>query len=41
MLEWVPIGPRFANGVLQALMVLLSKRPPKVEILVLPWDVER
>ncbi|KAG0148761.1 hypothetical protein CROQUDRAFT_654328 [Cronartium quercuum f. sp. fusiforme G11] len=29
ILDWVPIGPRFSNGVLQALMVLLGKRPPK------------
>ncbi|KAG8903113.1 transport between ER and Golgi ATPase protein [Tulasnella sp. 403] len=29
LLEWVPIGPRFSNGVLQTLMVLLAKRPPK------------
>ncbi|CAE6523157.1 unnamed protein product [Rhizoctonia solani] len=28
LLDWVPIGPRFSNGVLQALMVLLAKRPP-------------
>lgn len=28
--EWVPIGPRFSNPVLQALSVLLGKRPPKV-----------
>lgn len=28
--DWIPIGPRFSNGVLQALMVLLGKRPPKV-----------
>lgn len=28
--EWVPIGPRFSNGVLQTLMVLLARRPPKV-----------
>lgn len=27
--EWVPIGPRFSNTVLQALMVLLKKQPPK------------
>lgn len=27
--EWVPIGPRFSNSVLQALMVLLKKQPPK------------
>lgn len=26
----MPIGPRFLNGVLQALIVLLHKRPPKV-----------
>ncbi|KAL7420309.1 transport between ER and Golgi ATPase protein [Cryptotrichosporon argae] len=29
MLEWNPIGPRFSNGVLQALIVLFGKRPPK------------
>ncbi|BGP37599.1 transport between ER and Golgi ATPase protein [Rhodotorula kratochvilovae] len=29
ILDWVPIGPRFSNGVLQALLVLLNKRPPK------------
>ncbi|KAI5455049.1 transport between ER and Golgi ATPase protein [Naganishia albida] len=29
ILDWIPIGPRFSNGVLQALMVLLGKRPPK------------
>lgn len=29
IIEWVPIGPRFSNGVLQALSVLLGKRPPK------------
>ncbi|KAG9045474.1 transport between ER and Golgi ATPase protein [Tulasnella sp. UAMH 9824] len=29
LLEWVPIGPRFSNGVLQTLMVLLARRPPK------------
>lgn len=28
IIEWVPIGPRFCNGVLQALMVLLKKEPP-------------
>lgn len=26
--DFVPIGPRFSNTVLQALMVLLGKRPP-------------
>lgn len=30
IVEWVPIGPRFSNPVLQALSVLLGKRPPKV-----------
>jgi vesicle-fusing ATPase len=29
LIDWVQIGPRFSNGVLQALMVLLSRRPPK------------
>ncbi|KAK8844660.1 hypothetical protein IAR55_006507 [Kwoniella newhampshirensis] len=29
LLDWNPIGPRFANGVLQALIVLFGKRPPK------------
>ncbi|KAG0170430.1 transport between ER and Golgi ATPase protein [Apophysomyces sp. BC1015] len=29
LLDWVPIGPRFSNGVLQALLVLLKKKPPK------------
>lgn len=28
--DWNPIGPRFHNGVLQALIVLFGKRPPKV-----------
>jgi len=27
-LEYVPIGPRFSNTVLQALLVLFKKRPP-------------
>lgn len=30
LLEFVPIGPRFSNGVLQTLLVLLKKNPPKV-----------
>jgi len=30
MADWNPIGPRFSNGVLQALVVLFGKRPPKV-----------
>ncbi|KAI0340747.1 AAA-domain-containing protein [Trametopsis cervina] len=29
LLEFTPIGPRFSNAVLQALMVLFSRRPPK------------
>ncbi|CAO1638881.1 unnamed protein product [Sympodiomycopsis kandeliae] len=29
IVEWVPIGPRFSNPVLQALSVLLGKKPPK------------
>ena len=29
LLDWNPIGPRFSNGVLQALVVLFGKRPPK------------
>ncbi|CAO1614917.1 unnamed protein product [Parajaminaea phylloscopi] len=29
IIEWVPIGPRFSNPILQALSVLLGKRPPK------------
>jgi vesicle-fusing ATPase len=32
ILEYVPIGPRFSNGVLQTLLVLLKKNPPKVRI---------
>jgi vesicle-fusing ATPase len=31
-LDWNPIGPRFSNGALQALVVLLGKRPPKVRL---------
>lgn len=30
ILDWVPIGPRFSNAVLQALQVLIKKKPPKV-----------
>jgi len=29
LLEWTPIGPRFSNAVLQTLMVLFARRPPK------------
>lgn len=30
LLDWTPIGPRFSNMVLQTLLVLLKKPPPKV-----------
>jgi vesicle-fusing ATPase len=30
IIDWVPIGPRFSNLVLQTLMVLLTKQPPNV-----------
>lgn len=30
LLDWVAIGPRFSNSVLQTLLVLLKKPPPKV-----------
>lgn len=32
ILDWVPIGPRFSNNVLQALLVLFKKPPPKVRL---------
>lgn len=32
LLDYVPIGPRFSNLVLQALLVLLKKAPPKVRV---------
>lgn len=42
IVEWVPIGPRFSNSVLQALMVLLKKEPPKGRrLLVLATTGER
>jgi len=42
IVEWVPIGPRFSNAVLQALMVLLGKEPPKGRrLLVLATTGER
>lgn len=42
IIEWVPIGPRFSNAVLQALMVLLGKEPPKNRrLLVLATTGER
>jgi vesicle-fusing ATPase len=33
IIEWVPIGPHFSNPVLQALMVLLTKKPPRVSVI--------
>lgn len=32
IIDWVPIGPRFSNLVLQTLMVLLTKQPPSVSL---------
>ena len=29
LLEWVSIGPRFSNSILQTLLVLLKKPPPE------------
>ncbi|KAF5333529.1 hypothetical protein D9611_002707 [Ephemerocybe angulata] len=29
LIEWTPMGARFSNGVLQTLLVLLKRRPPK------------
>ena len=31
LLDYVRIGPRFSNAVLQTLLVLLKKEPPKVK----------
>lgn len=39
LLDYVPIGPRFSNLVLQALLVLLKKPPPKVRVLLLTHHV--
>lgn len=42
LVEWVPIGPRFSNACLQALMNLLKKEPPKGRrLLVLATTGER
>ncbi|MCJ1477379.1 transport between ER and Golgi ATPase protein [Lambiella insularis] len=42
ILGWVPIGPRFDNSVLQNLMVLLKKQPPKGrQLLILATSSER
>lgn len=32
-IDFTPIGPRFSNSVLQTLMVLFARRPPKVRLL--------
>ncbi|KAK9447321.1 P-loop containing nucleoside triphosphate hydrolase protein [Limtongia smithiae] len=42
LLDWVPIGPRFSNSVLQTLMVLMRKQPPKGRrLLILATTTER
>ncbi|OLL23623.1 Vesicular-fusion protein sec18 [Neolecta irregularis DAH-3] len=42
LLDWVPIGPRFSNSVLQTLMVLLRKQPPKGNrLLIIATTTER
>lgn len=30
LIDWTPMGARFSNAVLQTLLVLFSRRPPKV-----------
>jgi vesicle-fusing ATPase len=42
IVEWVPIGPRFSNPVLQTVMVLLKKQPPQGRrLLILATTTER
>lgn len=42
IVDWVPIGPRFSNAVLQTVMVLLRKQPPKGRrLLILATTTER
>ncbi|KAK9479062.1 P-loop containing nucleoside triphosphate hydrolase protein [Lipomyces japonicus] len=42
LVDWVPIGPRFSNAVLQTLMVLMRKQPPKGRrLLILATTTER
>ncbi|RPA83589.1 AAA-domain-containing protein [Ascobolus immersus RN42] len=42
ILDWVPIGPRFSNSVLQTILVLLRKTPPKGRrLLILCTSTER
>ncbi|PWY80297.1 vesicular-fusion protein sec18 [Aspergillus sclerotioniger CBS 115572] len=42
LIEWVPIGPRFSNTILQTLMVFLKKQPNKGRrLLILATSTER
>jgi vesicle-fusing ATPase len=42
IIEWVPIGPRFSNPILQTLVTLLRKQPPKGRrLLILATTTER
>ncbi|WEW54950.1 transport between ER and Golgi ATPase protein [Emydomyces testavorans] len=42
IIDWVPIGPRFSNSILQTVMVLLRKQPPKGRrLLILATSTER
>ncbi|WBW73969.1 secretory pathway ATPase Sec18 [Schizosaccharomyces osmophilus] len=42
LIDWVPIGPRFSNTLLQTLMVLFKKQPPKGHrLLILATSSER
>jgi len=31
LIDWTPMGARFSNAVLQTLLVLFNRRPPKVK----------
>jgi len=33
LIDWTPMGARFSNAVLQTMLVLFNRRPPKVKIL--------
>jgi vesicle-fusing ATPase len=42
IIEWVPIGPRFSNPILQTMVTLLRKQPPKGRrLLILATTTER
>lgn len=42
IIEWVPIGPRFSNPILQTVVTLLRKQPPKGRrLLILATTTER